>query len=56
MQSVHITTNVMSSNYAHGEVYSIHLYVIKFVSDLRKVGSFFRVLLFSPPIKLIVTI
>ena len=29
-----ITTNV-SSNPAHGEVYSIQHYVIKFVSDLR---------------------
>ena len=25
---------------AHGEVYSIQHYVIKFVSDLRKVGGF----------------
>jgi len=34
-----------------GEVYSIQHYVIKFVSDLRQVGGFLRVLLFSPPIK-----
>ena len=34
MQSVPITTKVMSLNPAHGEVYSIQLYVIKFVSDL----------------------
>ena len=27
-------------------------YVIKFVSDLRQVNGFFRVLQFSPPIKL----
>jgi hypothetical protein len=40
MQSVPITTNVVSSNPAHGEVYSIQLYVIKFVSDLRQVGGF----------------
>jgi hypothetical protein len=41
MQSVLITTKVESSNPTHGEVYSIHLYVIslsvtlcnKFVSD-----------------------
>ena len=36
-----ITTNVVSSNSAHGEVYSIQHYMIKFVSDLRQVGGFF---------------
>jgi hypothetical protein len=35
VQSVPITTNVVSSNPAHGEVYSIQHYVIKFVSYLR---------------------
>ena len=30
LQSVPITTNVVSSNPAHGEVYSIQHYVIKF--------------------------
>ena len=40
VQSVHITTNVVSSNHAHGEVYSIQHYVIKFISDLRQVGGF----------------
>jgi hypothetical protein len=35
----------------HGEVYSIQHYVIKFVSDLRQVGGFLRVLRFPPPIK-----
>jgi hypothetical protein len=35
-----------------GEVYSIQQYVIKFVSDLRQVGGFLRVLRFPPPIKL----
>ena len=44
MQSVPITTNVVSSNPVHGEVYLIQLYVIKFVSDLRQVGGFLRVL------------
>jgi len=34
MQSVPITTKVVSLNPAHGEVYSIQLYVIKFVSEL----------------------
>jgi hypothetical protein len=40
MQSVHITSKVMSLNPAHGEVYLIQYYVIKFVSDLRQVGGF----------------
>jgi hypothetical protein len=40
MQTVPITTNVVSSNPAHGEVYSIRQYVIKFVSDLRQVYTF----------------
>ena len=31
-------------------------YVIKFVSDLRQVGGFLRVLWFPPPIKLTATI
>ena len=51
MQSVLITTNIVSSNSAHGEVYLMH-YVIKFVSDLQQVGGFFQVLRFPPPIKL----
>jgi hypothetical protein len=55
-QSVPITTEVVSSNPAHGEVYSIQHYVIKFVSDLRHVGGFLRVLRFPPPIKLTATI
>jgi gamma-glutamylcyclotransferase (GGCT)/AIG2-like uncharacterized protein YtfP len=40
VQSVPITTKVVSSNAVHGEVYSIQHYVIKFVSDLRQVGGF----------------
>ena len=35
-----ITFNVVSSNPIHGEVHSIQHYVIKFVSDLRRVGGF----------------
>ena len=42
-------------NTVHGEVYSIQHYVVKFVSDLRQVGIFFRVIRFPPPIKLTVT-
>ena len=43
MQSVPITTNVVSSNPVHGEVYLIQHYVIKFFSDLRQVDGFQRV-------------
>ena len=50
-QSVPITTNVVSSNLTRGKLYSIQLYVIKFVSDLLQVGGFLRVLRFPPPIK-----
>ena len=57
MQSVSIITKVVSSNSAHGEVYAIqHYLVVKFVNDLRQVGSFVRVLRFPPPIKLTTTI
>ena len=56
VQSMPITTKVVSSNPAHGEVYSIQHYVIKFVSDLRHVDGFLWVLGFPPPIKLTVTI
>jgi hypothetical protein len=40
MQSVPITTNVVSSNLDQDEVYTY--YVIKFVSDFRKVCDFLR--------------
>jgi hypothetical protein len=56
MQSVHITTKVVSSNPDNGMVHSMQHYVIKFVSDLRQVGGFMRVLRFPPPIKLTATI
>jgi len=52
LQPVPITTKVVSSNSVHGEVYSIQHYVIKFVSDLRQVGGFLRVLRFPPQINL----
>ena len=52
MQYVCIPTKVMSSNPAHGEVYSIQHYVIKFVSDLRQVGGSLWVLMFPSPLKL----
>ena len=50
MQSVPITTNVVSSNPVYGEVYSIQHYVIKCVSDFRQVGGFLG-LLWCPPSK-----
>jgi hypothetical protein len=56
VQSVPVTTKVVSSNPVHDEVYSIQHYVIKFVSDLWQVGGFLRVLRFHPPIKLTATI
>ena len=40
MQSMHITTEVVSLNPTHCEIYSIQHYVIKFVSDLRQVNGF----------------
>ena len=46
-----ITTKVVRSNPVHGEVYSMQHYVIKFVSDLRQVGGFLRVIQFPPPNK-----
>ena len=45
MYLVPITTCIMSSNTTHGEV-------IKFVSDLRKVGGFLWILWFPPQIKM----
>jgi len=51
MQSVPITTKVVSSNPVHGKVYSIH-YAIKFVSDMQQISGFLLVLWFPPPIKL----
>jgi hypothetical protein len=55
MLSVPIT-KVVSSNPVHSEVYMIQHYVIKFVSDLRQVDVFLRVIRFSPPLKLTATI
>ena len=51
-----IRTNVVSSTLVHDEVYSIQQYVIKFVSDLRQVDGFIRVLRFPAPIQLTATI
>lgn len=38
-----------SLNLAHGDLYSKHLHVIKFISDFRQVDDFLR---FPPPIEL----
>ena len=46
----------MSVNSPHGKVYSIRLYVKKFVIKMRQVSSFLWVLRFLPPIKLTATI
>jgi hypothetical protein len=46
-----MTIKVVSSNPTHGKVYLIQHYVIKFISDLRKVSGFLHVLQFPPPIK-----
>ena len=51
VQSVPITTKVVSSNLFHGEVFFVAILCDKFVSDLRQVGCFLRVLRFPPPIK-----
>ena len=48
-----INTDDVSSNPPYGEVYSIQLKMIKFVSDLGYVGVFLR---FPPPIKVTITI
>ena len=55
VQSVPITTKVVSSNPVHGEVDLIQHYVIKVVSELQQVGGFLWVLQFPPPIKLTAT-
>jgi hypothetical protein len=41
MQSVSITTIAVSSDLAHGEVYSIQNYAIKFVIDLHEASRWF---------------
>ena len=56
IQSMTITTKVVSLNPVHGEVYTIQHYIIKRVSVLRQVGGIHRVLRFPPSIKLTATI
>ena len=49
MQSVSISTNVVSSNPDHAKCTTV---CDKAVSDLRQMGGFLRVLWFPPPMKL----
>ena len=56
VQSVPITTKVVSSNPWRGVLESIQHYVIKFVNELRQVGGFLWVLEFPTSIKLTATI
>jgi hypothetical protein len=53
---VRVCHYLFSVDNAHAEVYSIQHYVRKFVSDLRQIVGFLRVLRFLPPIKLTTTI
>ena len=55
MQLVPNTTNVVSSNPAHCEVYLMQHNVIKFVSDLQQVIGFLWILQFPLPIKVTAT-
>jgi hypothetical protein len=50
--TVPITSKFVSTNTAHGEMFSIQHYVIKLDSDVIQVGGFLRILLFPPPIVL----
>jgi len=53
---VPITTSIVGSNPAHGVMYFIQHYVIKFVSNFWQAGGFLRVLRCPPPIKLTTTL
>ena len=44
---MHTSNNVASSNTARGEDYAIQPNIIKFVSELRQVGIFLRLLISS---------
>ena len=56
VQSVPITTKVVSLKPTDGEVYLIQHYAIMFVNDSRQVGGFLCVFRFPLPIKLTATI
>ena len=46
MQSVPISTKVVSLDPAHVEVHLIQLYMVKFVSDLQQVSGFLLIQLY----------
>ena len=55
--NIHLEKKGWSENWIFKKLfYSIQYYVVKFVSDLQRVGGFLRVLRFAPPIKLTATI
>ena len=56
MQSVPITTEVLSSNPVNGEVFWMQHYVIMFFSTFQQFGWFLQVLQCPPPIKLTITV
>ena len=56
MKSVLSPLKLRVRNPIHDEVYSIQHYVIKFVSDLQLVSGFLQILLFPPPIKLLLKV
>jgi hypothetical protein len=51
-QFSHITNIKNADMFVNGEMYSIQYYVIQFVSDLRQIDGYLRILRFPPPIKL----
>ena len=53
---VEILTDNLTLLHLTDNMWSVQHYVIKFVSDLRQVGGFLRVLRFPPAIKLTTTI
>jgi predicted Fe-S protein YdhL (DUF1289 family) len=52
----YVPFKVVSSILVQSKVYSIQLYVIKFVSDMQQIGGFLLALCFPSPIKLTTTI
>ena len=51
MHVIPIIAQGVSFTLVHGEVYSIQLYVIKFVTELWQVGGFLMIVYFPPPVK-----
>jgi hypothetical protein len=55
-ETVPWTFQIVDVVFVSGSGRGVQHYVIKFVSDLRQVGGFLRVLRFLPPIKLTATL